>query len=332
VVDPCPLAHDLDPLWERLSVELAAEGVAWVDASPAIDTVVVSLALSKCEPRPLAMTVSASRQGAGSRSRVVSLRDAISPLGARTAALVTTEFVRAALLDLRSSTPAPAGEAALSSAREEAATVVEPGAPAKPLEPITIAGQDARDAPEPTTSPGGGSVDAPPPPLRPRLAGELVQRVYPSRTTSLLGARFSGSYPLATRAELRMSASSLWGSNEDAIGSAAIWCAAATVGLVVALPAAPLQLQIGPELEVGYARATGRPNDASVQTRSAGGVVVMAGVHARIAGSLGGAWQWFVAAQAGQTLLGLAWKADARRMSGLEGVTFATGLGAELLL
>jgi hypothetical protein len=329
VAAPCARPAELDRFWESLRVELAGEGVSWVEGplDPAVE-VSVQLALATCHPPPASMTVTVSRRDGTARSRSVALNGVASPPGARTTALIVAEFVRAAVQDLVEGQRVKAADADTVALSAGAAEPPDGSPDSEPEMSRTTSALPERAV----TDPERASLWARVPPVTASVSAELFQRVYPRHGTSFLGARAAAAYPLNRSWAAWASGSSGWGAAQDALGTAALWCTSASVGAWFVLPSAPIQLEIGPELELGYARARGRVSAETAAATSADALVLLTGFDARVVGQLGPGWRIFVTTQVGYTLLGVTWKADGRRLGGLEGPTFATAVGAALSL
>ncbi len=304
-----PGPFDGDAFVRLLTIELRAEGVTRVDVVAAGTTggkdpalARVTLAASPCSENATQVDVTVDDAATNKTVlRTMALGDVAAGARPRALALAVAELVRASWAEL-----------ALPSA--------PPPPPLVPARVQRIARLHA--APPPTPEP---SLVRPPPFA---LGAALAARFFPTYATATLGPRVAlwaplGSSPL----RVRIDANALFGTAYDPLGSLPLGLVSGGGALLLGHRSGPLDVEIGPHLEVGYGWVTGHTSTPGVTTSSGGSAIVDLSAALDLRFELGAGFLASLDVDAGSVLESLDALADGRRAAGFGGPVAGVALG-----
>jgi len=321
-------AFDVAAFTHTVAIELRADGVQSVDLSPdpaphdpppadakALATITLVATPCTADAREVEITI---EDGATSKTvrRRLSLGDVARPARPRAIALAVAELLRASWSELRLP-DAPPPSIPVPPAVRLAAFEHAPALPAA----ATVV------APPPV------SVPRPVPPSVPavRLGAAIAARFFPSAGSTLIGPNVALSYGSAESIPLRvrLDASALFGTSYEPTGSVATSLVAGGAALVLAHASGPVDVEVGPRVEVGWGRVAGTAATAG-QTTTAGseGVAALSGLVAVRVALTSAFWASLVV-DVGGVLVGIDSETPYGRSGGIGGAMagVAVGLG-----
>jgi hypothetical protein len=274
-------AFDIAAFTHTVAIELRADGVQSVDLSPdpaphdpppadakALATITLVATPCTADARDVEITIEDAATSKTVRRRL-SLGDVARPARPRAIALAVAELLRASWSELRLPDAPP------------------PSIPVPPA--VRLAAFEHAPAP-----PVAATVVAPPPPVavpRPvpppvpavRLGAAIAARFFPSAGSTLLGPNVALSYGSAESIPLRvrLDASALFGTSYEPTGSVATSLVTGGAALVLAHASGPVDVEVGPRVEVGWGHVAGTAVTAGQPV--AGGseaVVTLSGIAA----------------------------------------------------
>jgi hypothetical protein len=305
-----PGPFDGDAFVRLLTIELRAEGVTRVDVVAAGTTGAkdpalarVTLAASPCSESATQVDVTVDDAATNKTVlRTMALGDVAAGARPRALALAVAELVRASWAEL-----------ALPNA--------PPPPPLVPARVQRIARLHAAPAPTPP-EPSAGR----PPPLA--LGAALAARFFPSYATATLGPRVALSAALgASPLRVRIDANALFGTAYDPLGSLPLGLVSGGGALLLGHRSGPLDVEIGPHLEVGYGWVTGHASTPGVATTSGGSVIVDLSAALDLRFELGAGFWATLDIDVGSVLESLDALADGRRAAGFDGPVAGVALG-----
>lgn len=308
-------------------------------ASPG-EIAVLHLRVAPCGPE--ASRVEVVVDDAVTRKRVRRVLDVGGvPEGVRPRALAlgTAELLRSSWVELSGGDPpepaVPLGPDVLSWITTQVATA-SAAAPERDGEPVAPPRRDERPAVhEPAAAPEADPEPDPEPPPTALIDGAASLRAFPANGSSLLGARLGVSFALAPPLPLRvrLEGSAERGRVRVTLGDIDIGLAAGALVLdVTSAPGAPVGVELGPRLEVGYGWASGSPDDPMDEGFEGGSLVVVLSLHTTLRVRLSEHWRALADLHVGHTLAGLDAQADMRSTTGLTGATLSLHLGVGVAL
>jgi hypothetical protein len=320
-------AFDTDAFARSIALELRADGVSKVDvvaergpAAPATWVATISLEASPCSEQARDIdVVIVDELTLKTVERRLSVDDLARGARARVLALAAAELLRASWSELRladtprGTLPVPPS-VHLAVMADDAARV--PTAPPTPAAPVP---------PSPSTTPDEASRAAP----FVRADVALESRFFPAYGTALVGPGVAVSLGAAARVPLRLQlgARALFGTSYDPLGSVAVHLVTGGAAVVLAHQAGPVDVEVGPHLEVGWAQAAGSAATAGTTTGSGSAAVVDASVMLALRVTLGGPYWASIAGDAGEVIRGLNAEASGRRAAGVGGPVAGVAIG-----
>ncbi len=309
---------DADALLGILTAELRGDGVdrvlvgvgtAGQDESRALAS--IELTSASCDSSVSEIDVAIEDAATNKRvSRRIALGDVTWLARARALALAVAELLRASWLEL-TVPDAPAPDAPVAPAVREA--VVRRLAAAIPAGSAASAvGEESRRLPPST----GAS-----------LVG--VWRAYPSTDTPIYGGRASVAVPFLTDSLLlRFDGGVAFGAARDVLGDVTTGLAGAGGAVLFTSPRdATLAIAVGPRLEAGLAWASGSSVAATASSSSGSGFVASASLLGIVSLRIAATWRLVFELEGGGVISPFEARAEARRVSGVEGAMLGLALG-----
>jgi hypothetical protein len=306
-------ALDRDALLAMLRIELHQDGVDVIDEGPGPprlgDPPLATITIrAPCEPAADEWTISVDDAAtAKSIQRTVSFADLDVNARPRAVALAVAELLRASWAELAlpdvppSDVPLPTIRRVVR-LREHLDRSEETREPARVIE-----------ASEST----------------PALVTALDARSWTSYSTSLLGPRIEVQWPAPRGVPLRLTvdAGAAFGSNHDPVGDVDLVLVSGAAALTLTGGAYGIQGEMGPSVELGWARAKGVPLAPLVQGSQVETAVVVTSLRAAAGYAIAAHWRAVAGLEVGGTPAALDVRAEGRRVAGIGGAEMGARIG-----
>lgn len=316
--DPQPFGAEA--LVSALRLELLAEGVELGPVSDADEVAgppaIVVVDAPSCSAAEVVVRVEHAGSGR-SASSTLDLEDRPAEDRARVLALSIAELLRTAWPGL-----------------------VTPPAPAEPTPPPLAAVDRPRTTARPTSAGEIAGAEAfrilgtrvpadeePGPPWR--LGGLVSAALYPRFGGSFFGGGLAAALRLAPRLPIWLDIEGLyrWGGGTDPAGVVETHLATAALSVLVAASVGRLLASLGPEVELGWAWASGHPHDLGVEARSVDGFVLTVAARFALWIPLARGLAGTVDVAAGWAVVGVAPRVLGHAVGGVSGPMVGLDLG-----
>jgi hypothetical protein len=331
VVPPCDAsAFDTEAFAHAVTLELRADGVEKVEvvadsAAPASGAVAtIRLDADPCTEAAQALELTIVDEVTSKTvKRRLTVDDLARGARPRVLALAAAELLRASWSELRIA-DAPKG-----------AVPVPPSVRLASMDPQQT--QQAHEASATAGTPSGPSPSAEPlaraTPVESqpflRADAQFAARFFPTYGSTLIGPSVAASLGATTRVpvRVRVDAAALFGTSYDPLGSISVDLVAGGVSAVLARHAGPLDIEVGPRLELGWGYVAGSAANVTTKAASGSTIIVDASVLFALRISLGGAYSASLTGDVGGVLHSLDAAADGRRAAGFGGPVVGVAIG-----